>query len=51
MSPNPKVWGGGGGGERHNDRHGGHFGIPIEDILAVFDLQYAPVLLTKFRAN
>ena len=29
--------------------HGGHLGLPIKTILAVFDLQVAPILPTKFR--
>ena len=30
---------------------GGHPGIPIGMILAIFDLQVAPILPTKFRVN
>ena len=31
--------------------HGSHLGFPIETILAVFDLQVTPMLLTKFQVN
>ena len=31
--------------------HGGHPGLPIETILAIFDLQATPMLPTKFQVN
>ena len=31
--------------------HGGHLGFPIGTILAVFDLQVTPILLSKFGVN
>ena len=31
--------------------HGGHLGFPIGTILATFDLQVTPMLLTMFRIN
>ena len=32
-------------------RHGCHLGFPIRMILAIFDLQVAQILPTKFRVN
>ena len=32
-------------------RHGGHLGILIGKILAIFDLQVTPMLPTKFQVN
>ena len=32
-------------------QNGGHLGCRIETILAIFDLQVAPILPTKFRVN
>ena len=31
--------------------HGGHFGVPIGTILAIFDLQDTPMLPSKFGVN
>ena len=31
--------------------HGGHLGLPIGTILAIFDLQITLMLPTKFRVN
>ena len=34
-----------------NGSRGGHLGFPIGTILAIFDLQFAPILPVKFRVN
>ena len=31
--------------------HGGHLGFQIGTILAIFDLQFTPMLPTKFQVN
>ena len=32
-------------------RHGGHLGLPIRTILAIFDVQVTPMLPIKFQVN
>ena len=34
-----------------DDHHGDHFGFPIREILAIFDIQVAQILPTKAQVN